>query len=270
MIFVRSMSSALQNAIEQVYLLNVGIVGTGAERHERPHKPLLLLAVLEMLDDGLVLPSRVEWSTELRHWFAAKFDIVRGANDEATPENPFFFLRSDGFWEPIVLSRDGAERPLERKPAVRDCDQARVFARFSKPWDALLADTKSREIIRDALISRYFPAHRAALLPRSQRPEVDESVTPIRSAAFRRALLDLYDHQCSACGLRVRLPEIEFTLVDAAHLVPFSVTRDDRPANGICLCKNHHWAMDQRLLAPTPDYTWIVSRRLDARRSRGE
>lgn len=39
-----------------------------------------------------------------------------------------------------------------------------------------------------------------------------------RSAAFRRLILDLYDHQCAACGLRVRLPTgNEVSFIDAAH-----------------------------------------------------
>ncbi|MBE2283206.1 MAG: hypothetical protein IAE77_07075 [Prosthecobacter sp.] len=32
--------------VELLYGLHVGIVGQGAERHERPHKPVMLLAVL--------------------------------------------------------------------------------------------------------------------------------------------------------------------------------------------------------------------------------
>ena len=32
-------------AIEVLYRLNTGVIGTGACRHERPHKPVMLLAV---------------------------------------------------------------------------------------------------------------------------------------------------------------------------------------------------------------------------------
>ena len=33
----------------------------------------------------------------------------------------------------------------------------------------------------------------------------------------------------------------------------------------MALCKNHHWAMDQGLIAPHPDLHWIVSEKLDLR-----
>ena len=83
-------------------------------------------------------------------------------------------------------------------------------------------------------------------------------------------MLEAYDHQCAACGLRIKLPEADLTFVDGAHLIPFGVSGNDHPTNGLALCKNHHWAMDRFLIVPTPDRVWKTSSRLDARRSPGE
>jgi putative restriction endonuclease len=66
------------------------------------------------------------------------------------------------------------------------------------------------------------------------------------------------------------MPDREITFVDAAHLLPFSISRNDHPSNGLALCKNHHWALDQHLIAPDPDGIWQISRLLDSRRSLGE
>ena len=33
----------------------------------------------------------------------------------------------------------------------------------------------------------------------------------------------------------------------------------------MALCKNHHWVMDKRLIAPGPDMQWHVSKCLDDR-----
>ena len=86
--------------------------------------------------------------------------------------------------------------------------------------------------------------------------------------------MDIYDHQCAACGLRLKLPQREdLTFVDAAHLIPFKdpeLGGNDHPSNGIALCKNHHWAMDRFLLVPTPDLRWKVSPLVEPRRSEGE
>ena len=37
---------------------------------------------------------------------------------------------------------------------------------------------------------------------------------------------------CAACGLRVRLGD-GFSLVDAAHLIPFNIAAIDTPNNGL-------------------------------------
>ena len=40
-------------------------------------------------------------------------------------------------------------------------------------------------------------------------------------------------YRCAACGLRFLYDEI--TIIDAAHLIPFSETHDDSPQNGMAL-----------------------------------
>ena len=50
-----------------------------------------------------------------------------------------------------------------------------------------------------------------------------------------------------------------------AVTVPFSESFNDHPSNGLALCKNHHWAMDRYLLAPTIERRWKVSPRMDSR-----
>ena len=63
-----------------------------------------------------------------------------------------------------------------------------------------------------------------------------------------------------------------FRIIDAAHLIPFGEIPDNSPQNGIALCKNHHWLMDSRLIAPGParggrydDLRWHVRADLDDR-----
>jgi hypothetical protein len=54
-------------------------------------------------------------------------------------------------------------------------------------------------------------------------------------------------------------------IVDAAHLIPYAESQDDDPRNGIALCKNHYWAMEQNLIAPGTDRAWHVLKPLDDR-----
>lgn len=265
--------SALTRALESIYRLKVGVTGTGAGRHERPHKPLLLLAVLEGLDAGEAAPDCVPWSRALTARFGRMFGVVRSADDDCTPQLPFFHLRSDGFWEPRREEAAGVG-PLAAPPRIADADAGVVRAGFTGEWRALVGDATTRAAMRDAIIARYFARHRASLVadgtPKGLLAEPGDEERQTRAASFRGLVLGNYNHKCCACGLRIRIPDPDVTFVDAAHLIPFAESRDDHPRNGVALCKHHHWAMDRQLLAPGPDSRWHVSRRVEPRRSRGE
>lgn len=266
----------LDQAIERLYGLNVGIIGTGNDRHERPHKPLLLLAVFDLIDEGLATPDRIPWCAELRDRFTARFEIVKTDHDKNSPENPFFYLRSEGFWEATDVG-SGTSTPLGRQPLVGEF--GRALARFTDGFDILVSIPENRRRMREAIVSRYFPQHAPALLglpSQSEEPApalkvADDELEYGRSPAFRRKILEIYDHQCAACGLRIRLPEgNDVSFIDAAHLIPFAESHNDHPTNGLALCKNHHWAMDRNIIAPGPDHRWQVAHVLDPRRSTGE
>ena len=262
----------MTQVLDALYRLKVGVVGAGGTRHERPHKPVLLLAVLDAMEAGTATPERVEWGRGLRERFAQYFEIVRSRDDDCTPENPFYYLGSDGFWQPFKLDGSG-ERELEAPPRAADADTGRVYARFVPDWRPFLADPVSRAAMRRAIVARFFPDARASLdeLSGDAAADLGQDQKVIgRSAAFRRQVLEIYDYQCCACGLRILIPDREITFVDAAHVIPFAETGNDHPSNGIALCKNHHWAMDQALIAPDPERVWRVSREIDARRSKGE
>lgn len=91
----------------------------------------------------------------------------------------------------------------------------------------------------------------------------DSGQRQARSAAFRALVLDAYDYRCAASRRRFIAPDFRF-LVEAAHLIPFTVNQDDRPINGLALTPDLHWAMDSNLIAPGPDRNWHVSPRVDA------
>jgi len=262
----------LSRALDALYRLNVGVVEFEGARHERPHKPVMLLAALDAVASGISMPNRIEWSTWLRDRFRRYFAIVSSANDRPTPENPFYYLKGDGFWEPFTLDAAG-EHILEAPPSGSDADKGTVYARFSPDWAVLVSDESSRAAMREAIVCRYFPAFRAPILSLFQEePDLPlaEQRLEGRSAAFRRQVVEIYDYQCCACGLRIWIPDRELTFVDAAHVIPFAESRNDHPTNGIALCKNHHWALDQRLIAPDPEGVWRVSSEIDPRRSKGE
>jgi putative restriction endonuclease len=259
--------------LERLYNLRRDKRGT----HERPHKPVLLLAILDLLDRGIVTRNEIPFSQDLVRTFKRYFEVVRRADDKPTVENPFYFLSSDGFWE-LVPKAGG--RPLyepgnaSRAPTLKILRQ--VYGRFDPGfYQALLSDARSRHQLREALIARYFPEHRdqlAALAGEKTATPTDEALReapPGRDAAFRKIVLEIYDYRCAACGIRVRLNDGR-SLVEAAHIIPREERNNDKPDNGLALCPNHHWAMDRFLIAPCPHSKhragiWRVGPTLDTR-----
>jgi len=245
--------------------------------HERPHKPVLLLAIIELLSRNQISENQVPITDELVATFKRLFEVVRQPSDHPTIQNPLFHLSSDGFWtlEPKIrgetIYRVGE---ASGSPSLGELRRHVAFGRFDPGLWPLLSDSDSRREIREALIDRYFPEKRSALdlssaEKQDRNPILREEAQRGRDAAFRKTILDIYDYRCAACGIRV-LIESEVSLVEAAHLIPFNLSRNDKPDNGIALCPNHHWAMDRFLIAPCPDThhkagIWKVSPRLDNR-----
>ena len=260
-----------QQWLERLYNLRRDKRGS----HERPHKPVLLLSILDLLDRGRVKANEIALTPDLVKTFRRYFDLVRREDDQPSIENPFYFLAGDGFWK---LQKPG-EGPLY-KPGDASSPPSMSILRsaaghFDSPlWD-LMQNPASRNQLREALVARYFPDQRQEIQSLLTTPEtppglrLNEEFEQARSGAFRQTILEVYDYTCAACGLRVRLND-GFSLVEAAHLVPFNVTRDDKPNNGLALCPNHHRAMDRFLIAPCPDPKhhagiWRVGPALDSR-----
>lgn len=241
--------------------------------YERPHKPVLLLAILDLIESGTFRNNRFHYTDELIERFKYYFEIVRKGNDKPTIENPFHFLSGDGFWTLVPKPDQPAfyEVGNSGSPSVRAFREDLEHAEFIPELWNLLDDSEKRIKIRQALVCRYFPEHATSLgysdaTSGSGDEEEDENPTeepPARMGAFRKIVTRIYDYRCCACGLRVMVDNM--VMVDAAHLIPFSESQNDNPANGLALCKNHHWAMDRNWIAPCPDMRWKVSSRLDSR-----
>lgn len=239
--------------------------------HERPHKPVLLLSIIDLLDRGVIRENAVPLSDELIATFKRYFAVVKRENDQPTIQNPFFHLSGDGFWKLVPLPGHEAiyqQGATSGAPSVAELRRRVAHGTFDPGFWPLMSDAVARHQLREALIARYFPERReklAALVvgahltrpadtlsPSGAERAMREELPPGRDTAFRRTILEVYDYRCAACGIRVLLDHV-VSLVEAAHLIPFGESRNDKPTNGMALCPNHHWAMDRHLIAPCPD-----------------
>ena len=61
---------------------------------------------------------------------------------------------------------------------------------------------------------------------------------------------------------RMRAKVLSITVVEAAHIKPWSKSHDDKPTNGLSLCRLCHWSFDEGLMSVGAKYEVLVSRRV--------
>jgi len=74
----------------------------------KPHKPLMLLAVIDLLDTRDISEYRIPLDERLKDRFNGLFAGVQQEGDWCHPSEPFFHLRTSGFW--FHKPRKGKER----------------------------------------------------------------------------------------------------------------------------------------------------------------
>jgi putative restriction endonuclease len=227
-----------------------------------PHKPLLLLVVAELAEQGRLTGSVLPLTGELVFRFLAFWSVVarrRTGKPEITL--PFYHLHTAGIWTPL----DEAGNPtMERHRAIA--------VRFDERFLVALQDRTFREQLRRVLIATYFtsPGERAALydlvgLPvppgdivRADAELYKEDVERGREARFRLTVVPAYDYTCALTGYRL-VTVTSGSIVDAAHIHQFSDSRNNDPRNGIALCKNAHWLFDQGLWSMDDDCHVLIA-----------
>jgi putative restriction endonuclease len=272
----------IESYVQRFQKLRVNARGGGFS----PHKPCMLLAVVELAEAGALIANRILFSPPLLERYRGLFDAVRTEGDHPNPYFPFFHLRGDGFWHLQPLAgREALLAAMRTARSYADIEQNIAYAYLDEELHSLLLERIPREVFRESLISRWFPEKRARVLGvlsdeqsvgqyelqlrglmegKDVRLERGSYGERIRSSAFRRTVLEAYDYRCAASGWRIILPDGQ-VMAEAAHLIPFSETGDDDPRNGIALAPSYHWALDRNLIAPGPDLRWHVSKMLDSR-----
>ena len=251
---------------------------TAVTTHRAPHKPLLLLSVLDLFEQGSITTNLIELTPELGELFALYWHQVRPPSQRGMLTYPFYYLQSEGFWH--LLPRPGQESALTvyRPNAGLAALQSLILgASLDDDLYTLLCSPEPRHLLRTVLVQSYFaPELHAVLLEQSTvntesyqysqellakaRNVIKESnqeteMLPgrVRDQGFRRAIVRAYDHRCAICGVRI-LTADGHTAVAAAHIIPWSISHDDDPRNGLALCHLCHWTFDEGLVTFTDAY----------------
>jgi putative restriction endonuclease len=253
--------------------------------YQAPYKPILLLCVLDLFDSGEISSNLVEISDDLVELFGKYLERVLPFIRPGSLALPFFHLQGDGFWH-LLPRYEGSSLGSQMTSLTRLREEI-VGARMDEDLYDLVRSEERRNRLRSVLIETYFSKetrqslveqsiinrgafiYSGELLRRPEDPTVQETLSleeaylpAVRDQGFRRAVVTAYSHRCALCGIRVRTLN-GHTAVTAAHIVPRSETQDDRPANGMALCRMCHWTFDEGLLGVSQVYEVIASRQLN-------
>jgi len=256
--------------------------------YRAPHKPLLLLSVLDLAAQGNLAKNQIELTPDLGELFAGYWRIVMPLDRSANIFLPFFHLKSDGFWH--LIPQHGQELMLAASRSIRSAAQFRetVFgAELDDTLYQLICAEETRNVLRAVLVESYFaPVVHNALIEQAGvnilayrysqellqnaittdgQTRYEASQVDLKPAArdqgFRRAIVTAYDHRCVFCGIRL-LTLGGRSAATAAHIIPWSVSHNDEPGNGLCLCRLCHWVFDEGLISISAKYTVLLSTQL--------
>lgn len=264
-----------------------GPTWTEATRRKAPHKPLLLLAVLDLVHRGVISTPFIAVSgdlVELNELFNLYWRRVVPLGQTSSIAFPFSRLDREPFWELVPQpGKTITDAVINNTSSVSYLRKYALGAKLDEGMFHVMQSGEGREALREALLLSCFSEEAAAQLleqsvinreafdysrlleEQAHLPLVKEIVeadnyrAAVRDQAFRRVVTTAYDHRCALCGIRIVTPD-GHTVVEAAHIVPWSRSQNDDIRNGMALCKLCHWGFDEGMLGVSDNYTVITSR----------
>jgi putative restriction endonuclease len=154
-----------------------------------------------------------------------------------------------------------AEVIAATEAAARESDV--VLIQGEDPVPLLLDLLRSQPTVEIPPVSEIDPADLVMRRRVADRWRIQKDRGPA-STKFRTEVRNAYSSTCLFCGLRLVSDDVRVPGIDAAHIAAWAHYEADVVSNGLCLCKLHHWAFDQYLLAVTFDkikgYAIIVTK----------
>lgn len=233
-------------------------------RGAAPHKPLLLLCLLEIAEEGGLSQQIMPINGELAFRFFSYWTVVAHRRPQRPDlKLPLYHMKSEGFWE-----------PLDEQLKVLRYRDLPSYIRFDADFHAAVTDPTLRAQGRAILIHTYFEGdEQVALraltgsteLPVDSKdldeiPIIPEAVERGREGRFRIGVITSYNYTCALTGYRL-VTLSSGTIVDAAHIHQFARSRNNDLNNGIALTKNAHWLFDNGLWSMRDDFTVLVADR---------
>jgi putative restriction endonuclease len=252
-----------------------------------PHKPILLLTLLELIGKGHILENKVYVDTELVGTFQENWRLLVSSLNQPDFTQPFYYLQSDQvegkpFWH--LIAKPACQINSHIK-SVNTLINVLDHAAFAEDLFISLTEPVHRNRFLAAILDAYFPdvqsyyyeskregkgyfhdlenfvLNESEVKYRTVKIETEEDVY-VRSGLFKKLVPKVYNSTCCITGMRLE-STFGHSFIDACHIIPFSVSHDDKVNNGLALCPNLHRAFDRGLITVDMDYRIITSEHIN-------
>lgn len=129
----------------------------GETRGRAPHKPLLLLTVLDLAAEGQLTRNLIQLTQDLEERFDVYWITVMGPDHHTKVDYPYYHLTSEGFWH--LVPRMGDETfvaQLSGPPPRHELSEKVLGVRLDEALYRLVFKKTSREARRKILLETYF------------------------------------------------------------------------------------------------------------------
>lgn len=119
-----------------------------------PHKPLLLLSLIDLIEADVITSPQVELSEDLVGMFQRNADLFAKDIKHYRPNigMPFYYMRSEPFWQ-LVPKVDGVTPVANTITSLR---QHYAHAKIGDELFTLLQDSTTAQTLRETLIETYL------------------------------------------------------------------------------------------------------------------
>lgn len=292
MISLEQITSNLDEKVIYHYLKQFSKLRRDYKFGGAPHKPILLLAIIQLIEKEEINSNYIEITPELVLEFKEIWSKLVETPHLCNFSLPFYHLKSEPFWK--LITKNGIEIPTTSSNSIKSLSSLQEnlsYAQLDYELFHLLQNKEIRLIFTQALLDQYFEntknnfyqskeidlftqlenqilteskneySERIEILKNKLSKEEFQEEIFVRGGVFKREIPKIYNYQCAISEMKIESTR-NIQMIDACHIVPFAFSKNDTITNGISLSPNLHRAFDRGLITINNDYTVVVTSKI--------
>ena len=151
--------------------------------HKAPHKAVLLLAIIDLVEEDVILTPYIDLSDGLIEKFEAVWHRYLGASAIFTPDisKPYFHMQHESFWKLVEINEADYGMAAEPSPTVQVTKEKKelpkgcysvqglrrtfAYAEIDEMLFQLLQNADARAMLRVVLINTYLANQPTKTMP---------------------------------------------------------------------------------------------------------